>query len=84
MVKIRLQRSGAKNKPKYRVVIVEEREKRNGAVIETIGTYDPTTDPPKVEIKKERFELWSSRGAQPTDAVRHLIKRYERVNRVPS
>jgi small subunit ribosomal protein S16 len=84
MVKIRLQRSGAKNKPKYRVVIVEEREKRNGAVIETIGTYDPTIDPPKVEIKKERLEHWSSRGAQPTNAVRHLVKRYERVNRVPS
>src|SRR4030042_888992 len=58
MVKIRLQRIGVKNKPKYRIVVSEEKTKRDGNVIEIIGSFDPNVDPPKAELKKERFQHW--------------------------
>lgn len=82
MVKVRLQRVGAKNKAKYRIVIADQQVKRNGKSLETIGIYDPTIDPPSLEIKKERLKHWLDLGAQPTDSVSHLIKRYERSSRV--
>ncbi|OGY23425.1 MAG: 30S ribosomal protein S16 [Candidatus Woykebacteria bacterium RBG_13_40_15] len=80
MVKIRLQRIGVKNKPKYRIVVSEEKTKRDGNVIEIIGSFDPNVDPPKAELKKERFQHWIVFGAQATAAVKNLVKRYERAN----
>lgn len=82
MVKVRLQRVGAKNKAQYRIVIADQLVKRDGKAIEVIGTYDPTIDPPRIEIKKERLKHWINVGAQPTNSVSHLIKRYERSSRV--
>ena len=84
MVKIRLQRIGAKNQPKYRIVVADEQVSRDGKVIEIIGNYDPTTAEAVVNIKTERLAHWLSLGAQPTKAVSDLAKRYERSNRVRS
>lgn len=82
MVKIRLQRVGAKNQPKYRVVVTDEQRKQGGKSLEIVGNYNPTTNPPDIEIKRDRFAHWLETGAQPTQAVAHLLKRYERINRV--
>ena len=75
MVKIRLARHGAKQKPFYRIVVADERSPRDGRYIELIGTYDPLQNPAGVQIKKERLEKWLRNGAQPTDTVARLIKK---------
>jgi len=74
-VKIRLSRIGAKKQPSYRVVVAEERSKRDGRIVEKIGHYDPRTDPPTVVLNEERTKYWLSVGARPTDAMGPLLKR---------
>lgn len=61
MVKIRLARVGAKNQPKYRIVAADEKFKRDGRFIEILGRYDPTADPPSIEIKKREIKLLAIR-----------------------
>lgn len=73
MVRIRLRRMGAKKKPFYRVVVADQRSPRDGRFIENIGTYDPMTDPPTIDIKSERAGHWLSVGAQPSEAVARLL-----------
>lgn len=73
MVTLRLARFGAKKRPFYRVVATDSRAKRDGRFIEVLGTYDPLTDPPTVNLKGDRVQYWLSVGAQPSDTVRRLI-----------
>ena len=75
MVKIRLQRVGAKKAPYYHIVVADSRTARNGKIIEQIGTLDPMTKPEKICIDKEKADKWIKNGAQPTDTVRALIKK---------
>ncbi|MGQ4806863.1 30S ribosomal protein S16 [Candidatus Entotheonellaceae bacterium PAL068K] len=72
-VRIRLKRMGAKKRPFYRVVVADSRAPRDGRFIETLGTYNPLTDPVELHLKAERVRLWLSRGAQPSDSVRNLL-----------
>lgn len=74
MVRIRLRRMGAKKTPFYRVVVANQRSPRDGRFIETIGTYDPLTNPPTVAIQSERATHWLVQGAQPSDAVARMLK----------
>jgi small subunit ribosomal protein S16 len=74
-VKIRLKRIGAKKTPFYRVVVADSRYPRDGRFIEEIGTYNPLTDPAKVEIDNDKASEWLKKGAQPTDTVKSLLKR---------
>ncbi|MBU0573587.1 MAG: 30S ribosomal protein S16 [Candidatus Margulisiibacteriota bacterium] len=71
--KIKLQRVGAKNKPKYRIIVQEERAKLNGSVIEILGQYNPRKEPSLFEFDKEKMEKWIKNGAQPTEKVRILL-----------
>lgn len=75
MVKIRLRRVGAKNKPMYRVVVADSRSPRDGAFIEIIGHYNPLTDPEAFAIDEEKALGWLKRGAQPTDTVARLLSK---------
>jgi len=75
MVKIRLQRAGAKKRPFYRVIAIDQRRKRDGRALEFLGTYDPIREPAEIKLKTDRIEAWTARGAQLTDAVRGLIRR---------
>jgi small subunit ribosomal protein S16 len=74
VVKIRLARVGSKKNPIYRVVVADSRAPRDGRNIETIGRYNPQTDPSIVEIDVAKANDWIDRGAQPTPAVKKLIK----------
>lgn len=74
MVKIRLARVGSKKNPIYRVVVADGRNPRDGRNIETIGRYNPRTDPMVVEIDLEKAQKWIGQGAQPTSAVARLMK----------
>ena len=74
-VRIRLKRMGAKKRPFYRVVVADVRAPRDGRFIETLGTYNPLLNPAEVKLDAERVRLWLSRGAQPSDTVKHLLAR---------
>ena len=74
MVKIRLQRAGAKKAPFYHIVVADSRSPRDGRIVEKIGTYDPMTEPSTVVLDQEKVAQWIKNGAQPTDTVKSLIK----------
>ncbi len=75
MVKIRLSRTGKRNAPSYRIVVVDSRAKRDGRVIENLGFYDPKTKPQTIKFNRERLEYWLSQGAQMTTTVKKLVKK---------
>ncbi|MEE8724661.1 MAG: 30S ribosomal protein S16 [Bifidobacterium crudilactis] len=72
--KIRLKRLGKKFYAYYRIVVVDSRKKRDGKVIEEIGTYDPNKQPSLIQIDSERAQYWLGVGAQPSDAVFNMLK----------
>lgn len=71
--KIRLQRFGKKGRPFYHIVIADGRAPRDGRSIETLGTYDPLTNPATIELNFEKALHWITVGAQPTDTVRAIL-----------
>ena len=75
MVKIRLQRAGAKKAPFYHIVVADSRSPRDGRIIEKIGTYDPMTNPATITLDKEKVAAWIKNGAKPTDTVKALIEK---------
>src|SRR6059036_3505232 len=74
-VSIRLRREGAKNRPYYKIVVADSRSPRDGKFIEIIGTYDPKKTGHNSTLKVDRAEYWMSKGAQPSDTVRSLLKK---------
>ena len=73
-VKIRLKRMGKIRTPYYRIVVADARTKRDGRVIEEIGTYNPKTEPSTISVVSERAQYWLGVGAQPTEAVAAILK----------
>ncbi|CAN5774122.1 30S ribosomal protein S16 [soil metagenome] len=74
-VKIRLKRMGKIRTPFYRIVVADSRTKRDGRVIEEIGTYNPKTDPSVIKVDSDRAQHWLSVGAQPSEPVRALLSK---------
>jgi small subunit ribosomal protein S16 len=74
-VAIRLRREGALNRPYFKVVVADKRSPRDGKFIEIVGTYDPKKPGNNSTLKLDRVEYWISKGAQPSDTVRSLIKK---------
>ena len=73
-VRIRLRRVGSRKNPIWRVVVADKRSPRDGRTIETIGHYNPQTEPSTIVIDEERLQHWVSRGAQPTNTVKQLVR----------
>ena len=73
MLRIRLRRVGKKKRPAYRIVVADSRSPRDGAFIETLGLYDPLTDPATVTIEEEKTLKWIEQGAQPSETVTKLL-----------
>jgi small subunit ribosomal protein S16 len=71
---IRLARIGKKKHPFYRVVVTEKTRPRNGRFVEIVGTYDPQKKPAGVDVDRDRVQYWISKGAQPSDTVRSLLR----------
>ncbi|GAB3208174.1 30S ribosomal protein S16 [Marinactinospora thermotolerans] len=74
-VKIKLKRMGKIRTPQYRIVVADARTKRDGKAIDEIGKYHPKEEPSLIEVNSERVQYWLSQGAQPTDPVKHILKR---------
>ncbi len=73
MLMIRLSRVGARKKPYYRVVVIEKDRARDGRSLEVVGTYNPRTNPASVDLKQDRVDYWTSKGAQLSDRVGKLV-----------
>ena len=76
MVTIRLSRKGKKNAPFYHIVAVDKMKKRDGAVLDKIGTYDPSKKEAKekIQLNAELYKSWLAKGAQPSETVVQLVK----------
>lgn len=74
-VKIRLKRTGAKNKPAYRIVVADSKSPRDGKCIEEVGWYLPLKKEDKYQLNLERIEYWLKNGAQPSETVASFIKK---------
>ena len=65
---------GGKKNPIWRVVVADQRSPRDGRFIETIGHYNPQTEPSTIVVNEERYDHWVARGAQPTGTVKNLMR----------
>ena len=74
-VRIRLTRVGATKQPSYRVVVADARSARDSRAIETIGHYNPRTDPIELNVDETKAKEWLAKGAQPSETVVRLFKR---------
>jgi small subunit ribosomal protein S16 len=73
-VKLRLTRIGSKKNPVYRIVAADSRSPRDGKFLEIVGRYNPQTDPSTIELDEDRIRDWISKGAQPSQTVKRLLK----------
>jgi small subunit ribosomal protein S16 len=78
-VSIRLRREGTTNRPYYKVVVADKRSPRDGKFIEIIGNYDPKKEGHNAKIDISRADYWITKGAQPSDTVRSLLKRVRKA-----
>ncbi len=78
-VKLRLQRFGNHKRPFYRIVAADAKAPRDGKFLEIIGTYEPIKG--TVLVNSEKVTKWLSTGAQPTDTVKSLFKKYNVLNK---
>lgn len=72
-VRIRLRRMGARRQPVYRVVVADSRSPRDGRFLDTIGIYNPRTEPVEIRIDRDKALAWLEKGAEPTDTARSLL-----------
>jgi small subunit ribosomal protein S16 len=73
VLRIRLRRVGKKKQPQYRIVVADSRAPRDGAFIETIGTYNPLTNPATITLDEERARGWLEKGALPSDRAVKIL-----------
>lgn len=77
MLRIRLRRMGARNRPHYRIVVSDSRSTARAEVLEELGAYDPMREPPIVSVDRERARHWIGKGATVTPTVRSLLEKKE-------
>ena len=74
-VKIRLTRMGSKKKPFYRIVAINSESRRDGRPLETIGYYNPMTEPADIKVDAEKLKKWLEHGAELSTTVNSLVKK---------
>jgi small subunit ribosomal protein S16 len=74
---MRLTRVGSKKRPSYRIVVIDKRKAQNGRFLEIVGQYNPLSDPAMIEVNADRAKYWLSKGAQPSETVRSLLRQKE-------
>ncbi len=75
MLRIRLRRVGKRHHPSYRMVVANQQAKRDGAFLETLGSYDPHANPPSMVLNEESARVWLGKGAQPSEAAEKILRR---------
>jgi small subunit ribosomal protein S16 len=79
LVTIRLSRIGSKKRPYYRIVVIDKRRAQNGRFLEVVGQYNPIANPVQLEVNAERAQYWLSKGAEPSETVRSILRKKELV-----
>ncbi len=74
MLRIRLRRVGGTNAPAYRIVVSDGRRTPTAKVVEELGYYDPTKNPPLLKVDREKAAAWIGKGATPSDTIRRILK----------
>ena len=74
-VRIRLTRIGATKQPTYRFVVADSRSARDGRSLDTLGHYNPRTDPIEIHVDEEKAQKWLKQGAKPSETVARLFRR---------
>jgi small subunit ribosomal protein S16 len=74
MLKIRLRRTGTRNRPYYRIVVSGSRRTPGSEIVEELGHYDAVTNPPAISFNRERAKEWIAKGARPSTTVRSLLE----------
>jgi small subunit ribosomal protein S16 len=77
MLKIRLRRTGTRNRPYYRIVVSGSRRTPSSEIVEELGFYDAVVNPPAVSFDRDRARAWIAKGAQPSATIRSLLAREE-------
>ena len=80
MVVIRLQRKGTKKTPHHRIVATDRTRSQGGRILEILGHYDPSHEPPMFRLDESRLAFWLSSGANVSDAVSRLVKRFKKMS----
>lgn len=80
MVVVRLQRLGTKKAPHHRVVVTDRQRAQRGRILETLGYYDPSKEPVLFRVDEARVAHWVSLGAQVSEALQRLMKRFKQVS----
>ncbi len=75
MVKIRLKREGNKGRPYYKIVVADQRARRDGRYIQAIGNYNPLAEGENFDVDLEAVDKWVGNGAQMSDTVRSIVKK---------
>ncbi len=83
-LKIRLTRTGKKKVPSYRVVVADERERRQGRFVESLGNYNPRLEQSQAVLKLERIDYWISQGAKPSQTVASILKNVRKAGTSPT
>jgi len=73
--RIRLRRVGRKKQPLYRIVVTDRQKARDGLSVETLGHYNPRTEPATIQVDVERARAWLAQGATPSETVRSILKK---------
>jgi small subunit ribosomal protein S16 len=66
---------GRKKQPVYRIVVTEKQKARDGRFVETLGHYNPRSEPATIQVDVEKARAWLEKGATPSETVRSLLKR---------
>lgn len=74
MMSMRLMRIGSKNRPSYRIVVMDSKKARESRAKEYLGMYNPTTEPPEFKIDLAKAKIWLDRGAKPSETVQSLLQ----------
>ncbi len=81
MMSMRLMRIGSKNRPSYRIIVVDSKKARESRAKEYIGMYNPTTEPPEFKIDMAKAKLWLDRGAKPSQTVHSLLQQASKATK---
>jgi small subunit ribosomal protein S16 len=74
MLRIRLRRIGKNKQPSYRIVVIDGAKARDSAYLDQVGFYNPLTNPPAVQVDEAKAVQWLRKGAQPSEAVAHMLR----------
>lgn len=81
MVALRLTRKGTKDRPYYKIVAIDSRDRRDGRPIDTLGTYNPMEEGVNFTVDLEKADKWISNGAQPSETVNSIIRKARKAEK---